>query len=91
LDKPRKKIFKAREKSGCCAVVCEILCQENADLDLFLEKKRKCACTFMFFNRPVLTVTLREGGVNKYLGKFINNFTCCTVEMQNRSIEKSIV
>lgn len=33
--------------------------------------------SFLNENRPEITVTLKEGGANKYIGKVVSDWACC--------------
>jgi len=91
-DKKGKKIFKCKEKSGCCAKQCMSaecrpfqlkinLVDEDEELDNepFLLLDRPCKCTCYCCNRPELTVTYVEDGKNEYIGKIRDPFSCCNI------------
>jgi hypothetical protein len=43
----------------------------------FLFLQRPFACTCCFLNRPFIEINFSENGINVYLGKVVNDFSCC--------------
>lgn len=89
-DKKDKKIFKAKEKSGCCVRQCmNADCRpfklkinlededENVDGEPFLMVDRPCRCTFLCCNRPEMLVSYVENGSSSLLGKIKDPWNCC--------------
>jgi len=102
-EKKGKKLFKCKEKSGCCARQCLSgecrpfilkinLDDDDEDLDTspFLLINRECACTCYCCNRPEITVTLVEDGKNEYLGKIREPFTCCNIVLDIHDKDNNI-
>jgi len=94
-DKKGKKLFKCKESSDCCARVCLApdcrpftmkvkLTDDDEDVDSapFLEIDRPCKCTCYCCNRPEIRVSYVENGQNQYLGKVVNPWTCCDIELE---------
>jgi len=94
-DKKGKKLYKAKEKSGCFAKQCmSAECRpfqlkinldddsEELDNEPFLFVDRPCKCTFYCCNRPEITVTYVEDGKNEYVGKVKNPWTCYDIELE---------
>jgi len=91
-EKKGKKLFKAKEKSGCCARQClSAECRpfqlkinleddnEELDNEPFLLLDRPCKCTFYCCNRPEILVTYVEDGKAEYLGKIRDPWNCCNI------------
>lgn len=38
-------------------------------------------CTYLCCNRPLMEVSLVNGGAEEYIGKVVNPFTCCSLDM----------
>ena len=89
-DKKNKKIFKAKEKSGCCVRQClSANCRpfklkislvdddENTDGEPFLVVDRPCKCTWLCFNRPEMLVSYIEDGSSQFLGRIKDPWNCC--------------
>lgn len=94
-DKKGAKLFKCKEQSDCCARVCLApdcrpftmkvkLSDNDEDVDSspFLEIDRPCKCTCYCCNRPEISVTYVEDGKSEYLGKVVNPWTCCDIELE---------
>lgn len=87
----KKKIFKCKEKSGCCARNC--LAPDCRPFDMEIKKvakdddyhtdevviqmERKCQCTCYCFNRPEMKVYLTQGGQKTYVGRVVDNYDFC--------------
>jgi hypothetical protein len=90
-EKAGKKLFKCKEKSGCCErqfmsgecrpfqLKIQIPDDEDSGNEPFLLLDRQCACTFYCCNRPEITVNWVEDGKNEYLGKIRDPFNCCNI------------
>jgi len=87
-------LFKAKEESGFCAKQCLAgdcrpftmrvkLDDDSEELDNedFLKIDRPCKCTCWCFNRPEITVSCVEDGKDTYIGKVVNPWTCCNVQL----------
>lgn len=84
-------LFKCKEKSGffnrnclpgdCRRFGMEVTHDSGGQLSLdglpFLKMERPFACTFLCLNRPFIEVNYSENGLNSYLGKVVNDFSCC--------------
>ena len=88
----KAQIFKCKEKSDCCSRQClSGACRPfemtistlkaNGEYEPFLKLERPCMCTFLCFNRPEVLVTLVENGRAEFLGKVIDPFNCCNMEI----------
>eukprot|EP00825_Cyclidium_porcatum_P016629 TRINITY_DN19584_c0_g1_i1.p1 TRINITY_DN19584_c0_g1~~TRINITY_DN19584_c0_g1_i1.p1 ORF type:complete len:396 (-),score=30.47 TRINITY_DN19584_c0_g1_i1:367-1554(-) len=49
---------------------------------IFLRMKRPYRCTYLCFERPIMEVSTVEQGVEKYIGKIINPFSCCDLILE---------
>jgi hypothetical protein len=92
-DKKGKKMFKCKEKSGCCSrqflsaecrpfqVIVYTVDDEFEELDNepFLKIDRPCKCTCYCFNRPEILVTWTENGKDEYLGKIRDPWNLCNL------------
>ena len=87
--KKGKKLYKAKEKSGCCSRNClsgacrpmdiKIKNMTNLDEDpTSLRLHKPCTCTFLCCNRPVIFVDYSEEGEEVNLGKIVDIFDCCS-------------
>ena len=60
----------------------------------FLHLERPCKCTFLCCSRPEVRVTLVENGRSEFLGKVIDPFNCCNMEVdtydQNNTLKHKI-
>ena len=99
------QIFKCKEKSNWCGRQClSGACRPfemsistlnaNGEYEPFLRLERPCMCTFLCFNRPEVLVTLVENGRAEFLGKVIDPFNCCNMEIntydQNNTLKHKI-
>jgi len=102
-EKKGKKLFKCREKSGCCARACLsgecrpfqlkinlVDDDEELDNEPFLLLDRPCACTCYCCNRPEIKVSYVEDGKNEYLGKIRDPFSCCNVVLDIHDKTESV-
>jgi hypothetical protein len=91
-EKKGKKLFKCKEKSGCCAKqfmsgdcrpfqvkINLVDDSEELDNEPFLLLDRPCKCTYYCFNRPEMTVTYVEDGKSEFVGKIRDPWTCCNI------------
>ena len=88
----KAKLFKCREKSDWCSRQCLSgscrpfkmnisTIKPNGEQEPFLQMERPCRCTFLCFNRPEVHVNLVENGRTEYLGKVIDPFRWCNMEV----------
>jgi hypothetical protein len=92
MEKMGDPIFKCKEKSNFFARNClsgdcrpfqmKVIHEEvgeDEELDqreLFLWLDRPCKFTLYCLNRPEITVTLKENGLDKYIGKVVSQWAC---------------
>jgi hypothetical protein len=91
-EKGDKKLFKCKEKSGCCDRNClpaacrpfhmtiEAKCRDTngkKEKKDFLKLVRDCHCTCCCLNRPFVEVHYVEDGNNQYLGRINDPCACC--------------
>ena len=82
--------FSCKESSGCCARNCMTSATKplymlihkgfnasSANVAPVLTMQRPCTCTCWCLNRPNMTVTYTENGANEFLGKVVDEFSCC--------------
>jgi len=90
MEKTGEPIFKCKERSNFFARNClsgdcrpfqmKVIHEEVHDDDdgdqreLFLWLDRPCKCTVLCLNRPEISVTLKENGHDKYLGKVVSQW-----------------
>ena len=107
-DHNDQKLFKCKEKSDWCSRNClngscrpfkmnistVVSGSDDDHHEPFLEIERPCQCTFLCFNRPEIRVTLVENGKSEYLGKIVDPFTICSMQLdifdQNEQIKYKI-
>jgi len=91
LEKTGRPIFKCKEKSGffarnllsgdCRPFGMRILHEDREEDDeaddMFLFLDRPCRFTVGCMNRPEITVTVKENGINQYIGKVVSEWACC--------------
>ena len=94
----KAKLFKCKEKSGWCSRQClSGSCRPfkmnissikpTGELEPFIQMERPCTCTFLCFNRPEVHVNLVENGRTEYLGKVVDPFKCCSMEVDTSDHE----
>ena len=92
LGRKGAQIFKCKEKSDFCSRIClsggcrpfEMnisTLAANGEYEPFLHLERPCSCTFLCFNRPEIRVTLVESGRAEYLGKVVDPYNFCNMEI----------
>lgn len=84
-SKKGKKILKCKEKSNACSRNCLSSAQRAFNMkclnlfdneDLCLRMEKEYSCTLGCLNRPNMKVILIENGVERYVGKIVDNFDC---------------
>jgi len=94
-DKKGKALLECKEKSNCCIrLFCSPACRpfevtintvdenfEDLDNEPFLKIDRPCACTIMCINRPEAKVSWVEGGKNEFIGKIIDPWNFCNIQV----------
>lgn len=91
--KEEEMIFQGFKKSADCEHCCqnhncrsfnltvfESMDGENLQ-EPFLTIKKPCRCTLFCFNRSEVLLNLVEGGRTDYLGKIMNPWNCCNMEL----------
>jgi len=85
-------MFMAKERSGWCSRNCLPGNARPFDINVFhanqgyadqefLHLHRECQCTCLCFNRPVVEVSLVEGGQKTYIGKIVAPWKCMDLEL----------
>lgn len=89
--KTGKKLYKAKEKSGCLSRNClsgacrpmDIKIKNMTNLEddpTSLRIHKPCTCTYLCLNRPTIFVDYSEDGQETNIGKIVDIFNCCNYD-----------